>query len=340
MKPFTVVVDSYKYQDRFESFSKHFDGSLHEDCKEFTVEIENSFGSGNLKGINFDSGMSLQMFDVNFNHEIDILYDMGRRHPISFLYVKEGSVEVINNLSGFKQTITENEALIYAPEGDSTYSILMPNHKNVKMVQVNVVRYLFLQKIECDLDTIPEPLAEMFRDTTGEKPFYYATSSDPSSLNAITNLFNNKQSGLERKLHMESYATKLITSLIKTFRIEHNPNNSGYVFTKNNIKLINEAKNYILKNIRETPTVKVLSRKLGINTNKLQKGFQLLFNKSVRQFIITAKLHVAQQLIEEGDMTISEIADHLGYTNKGHFSQLFKKEFGILPSEYNIRSRK
>ncbi|WP_235297896.1 helix-turn-helix domain-containing protein [Portibacter marinus] len=338
-KKHKIEIKSYRYDVRFEKLAEDFDASLREDCDEHIVEFANTFGIGYMKGINFQSGLSLQVTDVNFVNETEFHYQLGRRHPIMFIYVKEGYVEVEEIKYDYIQKVSAGEAILFAPKGDSDYSILYPANTSVKVAQVNLVRFLYLEKIECDLDTIPEPLQEMFKDTTGAKTFIISTVSDPASVNAITNLFDNQQSGLERKLHLEAYATKLITSLIRTFRVENNPNQSGYFFTKENINLINQAKNYILENIEETPTVKELSLKLGINTNKLQKGFNLLFNKSVRQFIISAKLHKAQQLIEKSDHTISEIADQLGYTNKGHFSQLFKKEFGILPSEYNIRSR-
>jgi len=339
MNKHEIDITSYRYDERFEKLAEELDGSLSEDCEEYVLEFANSYGIGYLKGINFQSGVSLQVADANFAYDLTFTHKLGRRHPVSFMYVNEGYIEVRESEHDHVQKVNAGEAMLFAPKGDSVYSIQYPANVSVKLAQANIIRYLFLEKIECDLDTIPEPLREMFRDTTGEKSFIFSTVSDPSSVNAISNLYDNKQSGLERKLHLESYSTKLITSLIRTFRVENNPNASGYFFTKENIKLINQAKSYILGNLDETPTVKELSLKLGINTNKLQKGFNLLFNKSVRQFIISAKLHKAQQMIEGGDLTISEIADKLGYTNKGHFSQLFKKEFGILPSEYNIRSR-
>jgi len=74
-----------------------------------------------------------------------------------------------------------------------------------------------------------------------------------------------------------------------------------------------------------------------MNTNKLQKGFNMLFGKSIRQFTISFKMHSALSMLDSGDYTISQVAYHIGYTNKGHFSQLFKKEFGLLPSEYISR---
>jgi AraC-like DNA-binding protein len=49
----------------------------------------------------------------------------------------------------------------------------------------------------------------------------------------------------------------------------------------------------------------------------------------------TYKLNRAAELILEGNMNISEIADITGFSTPSHFSVSFKKHFGVPPKNYH-----
>ena len=45
------------------------------------------------------------------------------------------------------------------------------------------------------------------------------------------------------------------------------------------------------------------------------------------------RLEQGHQLVREGRMSFTEIAGELGYSSLQHFSNAFRKKFGISPSE-------
>lgn len=45
----------------------------------------------------------------------------------------------------------------------------------------------------------------------------------------------------------------------------------------------------------------------------------------------------AELLLRQGDLTIEQVGRSVGYTCAGRFSALFKREIGMLPSEYRRR---
>ena len=55
---------------------------------------------------------------------------------------------------------------------------------------------------------------------------------------------------------------------------------------------------------------------------------------SINQFIRIVKLKKAAQLLTYEDVTVSETAFQLGFTDLKYFRTCFKDKFGILPSEY------
>jgi len=335
MKRFQIT--EYRHEARLKKLGAYFNADVSNDCDDHFIKFGNKGNEGTIRGINFDDGVSLMMFDMTLSSDIELEFDLGRRHPVLFLYAHKGNIELTSVDNDIHHSLRANDAIIYSPHGSSTYKIKFPAKEKIQCVFVSVIRFLFLRKVECDLDTIPEPLQEMFKDTIGKKSFYYKTISEPIDIIALSQILKTEQQGLERKLLVEAKSLKLITALIKRFRTEGSSLESNFRFSKKDIHLINKAKNYLIDNIDRTPPVKEISQAVGLSSNKLQKGFKMLFGKSIRQFTITLKMHLAMNFLDIGEFTISEIAYKVGYTNKGHFSQLFKKEFGLLPSEYQIR---
>lgn len=329
-----IIITDYKYEKRLAKLAQEFDAALVNDCEEHSMKFENSFGFGTVAGINFDYGLNMMTFKMSPLRDLEFKFKLGRRHPILFLFTKDGEIQLSSDEQEGRHLLSSNESIIYAPKGDTNYSIYLQANKEVQFAFVGIVRFLFLSKIECDIDTIPTTLQDMFRDTTGTSSFFYKNSGNPKIANIISQMFLSTLTGLERKIEMEANTLKLTTEVIKSFRIENDAKASNFSFTKKDVQALNVAKKFILDNLDLTPDVKAISTLIGLNPNKIQKGFKLLFNKSLRQFIISAKMHQALQLLDERELSISEISYTINYVNKGHFSQLFKKEFGLLPSEY------
>ena len=330
----TYTISDYQYDERIHKLANQFNASPFEDCEEHFFKFDNEKGHGSIRGINFTHGVSVMQIDAQFIDDTELFFDLGRRHPVLFIYNAGEPIQMQSSSPDGEHYIEQNKSMIYAPRGDEKYSIIFKADTPIRCVFVDVIRFLYLRKVQCDLETVPDVLKDMFSDTTGNKSFYFSALSDPSMVSTIGSMFDNDQSGLERKILLESYTMNLITNMIKSFRMETTKFDSAYRYSKRDVELINEAKNHLIDNISTTPTVKELSLKIGMNTNKLQQGFKMIFGKSIRQFTITLKMHMAMRMLDKGRLSIGEIAHNLGYTNKGHFSNLFKKEFGILPSNY------
>jgi AraC-like DNA-binding protein len=90
----------------------------------------------------------------------------------------------------------------------------------------------------------------------------------------------------------------------------------------------------IEENLRETPTIPEIAKMVGINEQKLKSLFKKTFTKTLNAYQTETRLNVAKNLLINSDMNIGQIAEEIGYKNKGYFSKRFKEHFGILPVEY------
>jgi YesN/AraC family two-component response regulator len=105
-------------------------------------------------------------------------------------------------------------------------------------------------------------------------------------------------------------------------------------------QFIRQALEIIEKNISNTDfSVEELSRALFMSRVALYKKLLSLTGKPPLDFIRSIRLKRAAQLLEKSQLNISEIAYEVGFNNPKYFARFFRKEFGILPSEYGSSKR-
>ena len=80
--------------------------------------------------------------------------------------------------------------------------------------------------------------------------------------------------------------------------------------------------------------VEQLAQDLCMERTGLYKKLTALTNITPVAFIRTIRLHRAATLLLEGKLTVNEIAERTGFSSPSYFTKCFKKEFGVLPSEY------
>lgn len=80
--------------------------------------------------------------------------------------------------------------------------------------------------------------------------------------------------------------------------------------------------------------VSVLADKVGMSRSSLTRKLKSITGLTPLEYIKKVKMKHAKLLLEDHSKTVAEIALTLGYFNRKHFTQCFKEEFGVTPSEY------
>lgn len=77
-----------------------------------------------------------------------------------------------------------------------------------------------------------------------------------------------------------------------------------------------------------------LSQTLNLDYTYLANIFSAVKNISIQQFIILHKIEKVKELIQYGELNLSEISFKMHYSSAAHLSNQFKKVTGISPSFY------
>jgi len=99
------------------------------------------------------------------------------------------------------------------------------------------------------------------------------------------------------------------------------------------IQAIKKAKEILLENMQNPPSIIQLARMVAINEFKLKKGFKEVFNNTPYNLLLDYRLELAKKLLKEGEMNINEVASLLGYRYTQSFHKAFIKKYGITPKE-------
>lgn len=100
-----------------------------------------------------------------------------------------------------------------------------------------------------------------------------------------------------------------------------------------------EALRFIRENCRAQITVDDVVEALPVSRRVLEKRFRKLLNRSVLEEIRKARTDAAARMLVETEMSISQIAEKLGYTETAHLSRYFHKEKGLSPIAFRKRIR-
>lgn len=100
-------------------------------------------------------------------------------------------------------------------------------------------------------------------------------------------------------------------------------------------KLLNKLVELLEKNIENSEfSVEELSSEIGMSHSSLYKKTKALTGMTIVGFIRDFRLQRAVQLLKNNSISIIDVCFMVGYTDRKHFSQEFKKKFKVAPSIY------
>lgn len=84
----------------------------------------------------------------------------------------------------------------------------------------------------------------------------------------------------------------------------------------------------------ENLSVETITDGLGIGRSKLFEKTKQLLDMTPRDYILKRRMEYAVELLKENKLSIAEIAYKSGFSHPPYFTRIFKKYYGMPPSEY------
>lgn len=95
-----------------------------------------------------------------------------------------------------------------------------------------------------------------------------------------------------------------------------------------------KIKKFIEDNIYKELSLETVAEGLHISAGHLSRVFKAKTGTTFSNYVTELKLQCAVRLLEEGKLTVKEIAARLGYHSVHHFIKIFREKYGNTPKEY------
>lgn len=193
---------------------------------------------------------------------------------------------------------------------------------------VQMTPSLIEDKFGLGFDTL---MAAASRIDEGRDPVMLSRPADQAIRSVASTIMACPLEGVARDLYLMGKAFELTALSIEQFLPSVNGTKRGSL-PLSEIERIEAAREILLERYRDPPSVEGLAREVGLNVRKLNIGFRRIFGMTVHTFLQEHRLQVAYQQIAGGELNISQVAYRVGYA-PAHFATIFRKRFGLSPSE-------
>ncbi|WP_447789722.1 MULTISPECIES: helix-turn-helix domain-containing protein [Pseudomonas] len=100
----------------------------------------------------------------------------------------------------------------------------------------------------------------------------------------------------------------------------------------------NLAKQLILDHLGETLEVTELARACALSRSHFSRAFKCSTGLSPQDWIRRQRIARAKQLIQNTDLTLTQISLECGFCDQAHFSHIFTRSEGVSPFAWRCRT--
>lgn len=98
--------------------------------------------------------------------------------------------------------------------------------------------------------------------------------------------------------------------------------------------LMGSAVEYMERNYAEKIQIEDLAKALFMNPYDLIRKFRKYLGLTPHQYLMKYRINQSKMLLAGTELTVSEIADKVGFTDSSHFIRAFKRNEGVTPLKY------
>ena len=95
---------------------------------------------------------------------------------------------------------------------------------------------------------------------------------------------------------------------------------------------------YINQHYPERITLAEIAKIAGVSEREASRCFKKTIGQSPMEYLIKYRLNQSKKLLLETNMTITAICQQCGFSDSAYFGKVFRKSYGMTPSEYRSGS--
>ena len=246
---------------------------------------------------------------------------------IQFHFGLKGRGKFIFNQGNYTLDLKEEKSLLlYNPQKELPLNLeLAPNSWAISVI-ISIKKFHTLFSTEANYITF-------LSGDNKDKKYYKEDNISPSMAIVLSQLFHYNLNPSIKNLYYKGKGYELL-SLYFNRNEDPNAEQCPFLIDEDNVIKIKKAKEIIIANMAEPPSLIELSDQIGLNLKKLKMGFKQIYGDTVYGFLFDYKMDYARKLLDSGSYNVNEVGLKIGYSTGSHFIAAFKKKFGTTPKKY------
>ena len=294
------------------------------------MKLENSPSKSVAKGTFDETFIEEGFFVLTHKNEANAVEILEREIDstyIQFHFCTKGSANFVFNNGTYTLNIKEETSLLlYNPQRDLPIHLEMQPHSWLVSFVMSIKKFHSLFSQDANYVTF-------LSDENKNKKYYTDGSINPSMAVVLNQMISFNLNQTIKPLYFKGKVYELL-SLYFNRNEDADVEQCPFLVDEVNVAKLKKAKDIIIANMAEPPTLQELSETIGLSLKKLKEGFKQIYGDTVYGFLLDYKMEVARKLLESGDYNVNEVGLKVGYSTASHFIAAFKKKFGTTPKKY------
>ena len=232
--------------------------------------------------------------------------------------------------SSERRSMSEGQFNLFGAPSISKINWFDPSNSHVDTLDIHFSP-AYLQKLG---DDFPELLRWM-----GKKDITSTLSATPATVTPIMlrmlhAIIDCPYTDDLRRTYLQSKTAVLLLLALEQLISRPAEQPAGIPLRKYDLEKLYEAREYLLHNIENPPTLKQLAHKVGLNEFKLKKGYKQVFGTTIFGDFNKVRMEEAKHYLLETEKSIADISLLAGYDDPPNFIRAFKHYFGTSPNRF------
>ncbi|MBE6787797.1 MAG: AraC family transcriptional regulator [Ruminococcaceae bacterium] len=155
--------------------------------------------------------------------------------------------------------------------------------------------------------------------------------NDQKIANLITNALEEQRK--KQNFYQESVKITLLSVLLELFRNYIVKEAKDYK-TSNKVKLVKKIIKFIYKHFDEQVSIEEIENYCRYSRFYISRAFKEITGTTIMIYLNNIRIEKAKSLLENSNLSISEISANCGFVSQSYFGKVFRKSENMSPLEY------
>lgn len=283
-----------------------------------TREIDNEYGSGYCWTCNIEDNFIISIDEIEFKEDFPLDFVLPNLYVL-VLYIRGSGDEFYPY-----QTISPNTLRCYEPQED--YQVIYHPQVQLKAISIEFTAEFLNKYIEEKCDGLEVNFDDFFKD---KRKLYL-----PELNKLMLEIYSFDAPYSIAKFYLEAKLYEALAIISYYLQAGKDSLNALTKADDRDLEAMEEIASYIDKHFNFDIPLETLAKIACMSQSKLKKLFKSYFHMPITEYIQRQRLSTAEHLLIGTDLPIKEISKIVGYSNPSRFTELFKRYYGLTPSNY------